>query len=185
MRGRFAAAVCSMMLLTACGIPLPSHSEPSEPGLSDTADAADFPADNEQPESSVTETETAAPILLSADNRIADRCSVLDADTLAYYHAHLTNLADTHQICTAVVITNTLDGQTPEQFAAACYHEAFGTDTNGFLLLINNETGEDVYYLEGTCAEHRDETALPLAQATPHLVEGDYPAALDILLAVE
>lgn len=181
MRGRLAAAVCGMMLLTACGIPLPLHSEPDVPDIPDDMSVFDEPTETGMPE---PETTAANPIPLSAENHVTDECGVLDAEALIHYNEYLTNLANSRQIYTAAVITDSLNGQTPEQFAAAYYRDAFGTDTSGFLLLINNDTGEDVYHLEGVCAEYMTGTALPLAQATPYLVEGDYPAALDILLAL-
>ncbi len=177
MRRSLAVTVLGMLLLTACGIPLPTHSEPDVTNASASAE----PTETGAPE---TESTAAAPIPLSAENHVLDECGVLDTEALAHYNEYLTNLANSRQICTAAVITNSLDGQTPEQAAAAYYQEAFGTDTSGFLLLINNDTSEDVYHLEGVCAEYMTGTALPLAQATPYLVEGDYPAALDILLAL-
>lgn len=175
------------LLLTACTAAQP-ETEPVNVSPEETfaETAAEVPAT--MPETTpeeITETETAAesqePQQYSGEPHVFDECGVLDAAALAHYNAYLEELADSRLICTAAVITDSLGGAKPESYAQNYYRNLYGTES-GFLVLVNNDTGQDVIYREGVCSTYITDTALPIAQATPHLVEGDYAGALDILL---
>lgn len=191
-----------MLLLTACGVPKqqsPAEGEITEAVLTDSASeetsdaseaeqetAAETKSTKDAPKSTEarSDSESAAErnIQPQEDTLIYDEIGVLSKSELEHYNEYLSNLVSSRLICAAAVITDTLGGKKPDKFAEEYYHTLFGEHTSGFLLLINNDTGKDVVYREGLCAAYITDVSLALAQATPHLVEGNYAEALDILL---
>lgn len=184
-----AALLAGLLLLTGCGIPMHAPAASSVPEPAETA------AQDE--DSAVGETAETIPQATAAPQSLAERlkgirtdktavltdeCGVLSGDDAANYLTQLQGLSDSRLLCTAVLITDSISGETPERFAARYYHALFGSGTSGFLLLINNDTGVDVFHREGACEVYLTDTDLRIAQATPFLVEGNYPAAFDMLL---
>lgn len=125
--------------------------------------------------------------LLRAENLyIHDEDALLSETEFELYNGYLDSLQESHGINAVVVITSHLDGNAPADFAKAYYQALFGdTETNGFLLLINNDSNQDVYYLSGTCRQDisDEEIHALLVKATPCLVEERYADALEILLS--
>lgn len=93
-------------------------------------------------------------------------------------------LAKKSALRAAVVLTEDLDGASPAQFAAQYYQELYQKGSTGFLVLINNETGEDHVYTSGACSLYLEDAAISLAvaQATPMLVEGKFRQGIERLL---
>ncbi|MBP0973218.1 MAG: TPM domain-containing protein, partial [Oscillospiraceae bacterium] len=110
---------------------------------------------------------------------VVDENSHLDEESTARFQNTLQALSDSYEICTALVITDHLSGIEPERFAEK-YYRALFNGADGFLMLVNNDTGTDLCYTAGAVTV--EGTDMRIAQATPHLVEKDYPAAIDILL---
>ena len=100
------------------------------------------------------------------------------------YNDYLEWLSVTRQISTATVITTHLDGVSPDEFAKGYYQSLFGKDSSGFLVLINNDTGKDFIYRQGVCATDMKDPSPEIFRASPFLVEGNYSAALEILLTI-
>lgn len=98
----------------------------------------------------------------------------------AYYEEFLRN-QNLH-----VLITDHLDGYSPEQFARY-YYQALCGDSDGILILINNDTYQDSYYLSGSynTEYYAEQVEIALLQATPCLVEGRFADALDRLFFSE
>lgn len=86
----------------------------------------------------------------------------------------------------AAVITGNLCGASPDGFAAEYFNALFGPESTGFLILVNNETGEDRVYTSGACSLYlaRETIDLTLAKVTPQLVMGDYAPALEQLFQI-
>lgn len=126
----------------------------------------------------------AASLRKAGDTHVFDECGALDGETVKTYNDYLGWLAETRLLCTTVVLTDDLNGSSPEAFAQTYYQTLWGTGTSGFLVLINNDTGQDCIYREGVVASYVDDAAVSLAvaQASPALVEGRYADALEILL---
>lgn len=84
----------------------------------------------------------------------------------------------------AVVITNDLEGMTPDEYAAEAYDNIFSGMGSGMLFLINNESQNDVLYKAGHCQRFIDEVAErdELYHATKELVVGNYGEAAMIML---
>lgn len=104
--------------------------------------------------------------------------SVPDAEETA------AGLAQTYQIHAGVVITDQLDGKEPSAAAQECYDVLYGKDSSGFLVLINNDTGQDFVYTSGVCSLYltEDKIGYAIAQATDPLVQGDYGTGVSRLL---
>ena len=172
-------AVALTLLLTGCGAK--KHIDvDSLTSLPDNAAEATVPAAEKEPARPIAE--RIQSMQAAEDTHIFDEQNVLTDEERAQYNTYLGWLADIRQICTAAVITNRLDGEPPEAFAREYYHSLFGEGTSGFLVLVNNDTGEDQIYCEGVCETYIAGAPLQIAQATPLLVEGDYAGALDLLL---
>lgn len=125
-------------------------------------------------------------VLNFENNYIHDEQAVLSESEFEFYYNFLNTLHDSHAINATVVITNHLDGNIPADFAKSYYQALFGEEeTNGFLLLINNDSFQDSYYLSGSCQELISEQELYalILKATPCLVEERYADALEILLS--
>lgn len=184
MRKQLLLTVALALLLTGCGKakqqqPLP---EPTEPTETVTEPVTEPPT--EAPTLNVTERLTE----LKAMNRrgtafVLDEHGHLTEAQLTQYQSSLQALSDSKDICTALVITDALAGFSPDRLAQKYYTALFGENTDGFLLLINNDTGEDLYYTAGLLSVQN--TDMRLAQASGYLVEKDYPAAIDCLLPAE
>lgn len=85
---------------------------------------------------------------------------------------------------TAVVITNDLEGLTPDEYAAEAYENIFSGMGSGMLFLINNESQEDVLYKTGHCQRFIDNVSEQdeLYRATKELVVGNYKEAAMIMM---
>ena len=172
-----------LVLLTGCAA-VPQPDAPTQAEVQTTSPAVEtdtaVPATEAEtlPEMPV---ETAAAS--TAVQHVFDECGVLDDAALTHYDDYLEGMWESRMICAAVIITDALNGSTPEMYAQERYRELYGEES-GYLVLINNDTNIDYVYEEGVCAELIGDVSLPIAQATPHLVECDYTAALDILLPI-
>jgi hypothetical protein len=179
--------------LTALGIAclcLTGCSSDAAESVAETVTGTEQITETQSPETAEetepAETQAAAAVTAVADagTYVFDECGVLSEEELAKYNAYLTEISDTRLICTAAVITENLDGASPEGFAEAYYRTLYGEETSGFLLLINNDTGEDIFYTSGVCSTYisQADISLAIAKATPYLVEESYAGAMDILL---
>lgn len=107
---------------------------------------------------------------------LIDENQILPESDFAYYEEFLRD-QNIH-----VLITDHLDGYAPEQFAQY-YYQALCGDSDSMLILINNDTYQDSYYLSGSynTEYYRERIEISLLQATPCLVEGRFADALEIL----
>ena len=130
----------------------------------------------------VTET-NAAPAEPAAQevSCISDPGHLLTQEENAQLSAAIEELSARQMIRAALVLTQDLGGSTPEAYAAAQYAAMCGAGNDGFLVLVNDATGQDLIYTEGACRNAMTDTALPIAQATPALVEGRFKDAYIIL----
>lgn len=176
--------LAAALLLTGCGAPkqMPEPTEaPTEPTAEETAAETETEPIPTEPLKPATE-RIAALRGNSASAVLLDENGVLSEEDAAACEATLETLAGS-ELCAAVVITNSLSGFSPERFAEQYYNALFGADVSGFLLLINNDTGNDIYYCGGRALIPDSDRRI--VQATRCLVEKDYPAALAILLPDE
>jgi len=174
-----------MMLLTGCS-EADTEIIPTAKQIQIVKESASEPETQppaETPERSVQEQ---AELFAAAENtHIYDECHVCDEQEISVYNNYLDWVCKSRMISAAVVLTDHLDGQTPENFSKNSYLTLFGEDhPDGVLILINNDTYQDFIYPSGTCEKWlpQSEIRTTLAQATPALVEKRYADALEILL---
>ncbi|MBR6616743.1 MAG: TPM domain-containing protein [Oscillospiraceae bacterium] len=118
------------------------------------------------------------------DPHIFDEMGLLSEQDVRVLSDAADGLAKKAALHAAVVLTEELDGSRPAQFAAEYYRELYEKDSTGFLVLVNNETGEDYVYTSGACSLYLEDAAIRLAvaQATPMLVEGKFRQGIEHLL---
>ena len=184
--GVTAAALAAVLFMTACSSSVhePDTVEETAPPAATQPAAAQ--ADTAAPEDMEAPDAVQQPAETDGEMRIFDEAGVLDGETMRRHNDSLCRLAQMRCIECGICITASLEGQSPESYAAGRYREAFGEGTDGFLILVNNDTGQDVIYTEGACsiclgASQRQAAVM---RATPLLVGEQYDAALDVLESV-
>ncbi len=118
---------------------------------------------------------------------IYDECGGLSETERELHNSYLEELACSRFMNTFVVLTDNLNGNTPEQFAQEYYQTIADTDIpDGFLLLINNDTNQDYLYTTGRASRYilQSEAEILLSGATYQLIEGNYSDALSQILPV-
>ena len=111
---------------------------------------------------------------------IYDYANVLTAGQTAGINSYCEKLYKERLINTAVVIADSIGEKTPYEFADDSYNEIYEGRGSGFLLLINNDTGEDCLYRTGSCLAAVPDGAedLPFFWATKDIVAGDFSSAI-------
>ncbi len=179
-------ALC--MCLTAC------DAEPTESVSETTAPAAE----TTQPQESEAETKqtSAAPagealpaaeraqkLAAQEGKHVSDETGSMTKEELRVLDEIAEELFAANAVHAAAVITSDLSELSPDAFASEYYNTLYGKDSTGFLVLVNNDTGEDRVYTSGACSLYlsQEEIGLAVAKATPDLVTGNYAPALEQL----
>ena len=180
-------AVCMMLMLSGCHR-AESDAVPVSKQIAVVKESVTEPETEPATEApTLSIAERAENFAVSESSHIYDECGAFSEQELETYDNYLEWLSDSRLLCTAVVLTEHLDGQTPELFAQSYYLTLFGEENpDGFLVLINNDTYQDIIYTAGTCQKWiaQSEIRSALAQATPALIEKRYADALERLLIV-
>ncbi len=118
------------------------------------------------------------------DPHIFDEMGLLSEQDVRLLSDAADTLAKQSAMHVAVVLTEELDGSSPAQFASDYYCALYDGNSTGFLVLINNETGEDHIHTSGACSLYLEDAqiSLAVAQATPMLVEGKFREGIAHLL---
>ncbi len=134
----------------------------------------------------LTAAERAAQFAEKTDAYVSDETGTLSAETLSALDKTAAEIASHAAIRMAAVITDYLGGLSPDAFAAEYYNTLCGSESSGFLILVNNDTGEDRIYTSGSCRHYlpQEDIDLTIAKVTPQLVTGDYAPALEQLFAL-
>ncbi len=134
----------------------------------------------------LTAAERAAQFAGKTDAHVSDETGTLSADALSALDKNAAEIASRAAIKMAAVITDHLGGLSPDAFAAEYYNALCGSGSSGFLILVNNDTGEDRVYTSGACHHYlpQEEIDLTIAKVSPQLVTGDYAPALEQLFAL-
>ena len=100
-----------------------------------------------------------------------DLCKALTDKENEMINTYALHISDTYHLNASVLITDNLEDSEPSEYAENCYKELF-KNTPGFLLLVNNETGNDYIYRNGYTSLFitDDEIQLIFAEISPLLV---------------
>ena len=86
-----------------------------------------------------------------------------------------------------MVITDHLDGNSPQQFAQQWYQEtADASNPDGLLILLNNDTNQDFVYLTGSCREFitQEQIDTILSGVSYDLINQNYSNAFNTILTL-
>lgn len=118
---------------------------------------------------------------------IYDDCHALTPDEALQFQEKFEELASDYEINLLLVITDHLDGNSPQQFAQQWYQETAELfNPNGFLILLNNDTNQDFIYLTGSCQEFitQEQIDTVLSGASYDLINQNYSGALSSILTL-
>lgn len=129
--------------------------------------------------------ERASLFRTSENQHIYDECSVLTEEEFTLHNDYLEWIASTRLVNAFLVITDNLNGNSPEQFAESYYQTVSDAQNpDGFLVLINNDTNRDYIFTSGRCQHDmpQSEISVLISGATRDLIEGDYTDAFSLIL---
>ncbi|MBR4628134.1 MAG: TPM domain-containing protein [Ruminococcus sp.] len=183
----FCSALLISIAVAGCGCSLKKSSSGSEKPAPATAPTATAELTTEGMTEKVTAPEiepSKHEITPTAGKYVYDEAKILSQDVYNECNDYAAMLFDKYLINAAVVTTDKLEGKSPYDYAAAAYDDIYEGRGSGFLLLINNDTGDDILYLTGSCetyvtAEAKNEA---FYWATSEIVEGNYRNAILRLL---
>ena len=173
MKKIFIALFLSGVLISGCSV---KKAESSEKGEIPTA--SDVSASAEE----ATENKPVERVLEPAEGTyIYDKAKLLDAETIAACNDYTEWLYKNYLINAAVVTVDKLGERSPEEFASEAYNEIYAGKGSGLLLLINNDTNQDILLKTGSCKSNISEEAEKDAfyWSTKDIVAGDYKIMLD------
>lgn len=82
---------------------------------------------------------------------VYDNAGLLSDSDLTECNDYAGWLYENYLINAAVVTTDSLGGKTPSEYAAEAYNDIYEGKGSGLLLLINNDTNQDLLYKTGSC----------------------------------
>lgn len=111
---------------------------------------------------------------------VVDDAKALSAAQIEAINSYAAWLSKTFDLHACVVTASTMDGKTPEKYAADYYKYLYNEGESGCLLLINNDTGTDFIYTPGTCGLYftAERKQMTLARIAKLLATKDYEAAV-------
>ena len=110
---------------------------------------------------------------------VYDEAKLLSQEDYNACNDYCEMLYEKYLINAAVVTASKLEGKSPYDYAAAAYDDIYKGRGSGLLLLINNDSGNDMLYLTGSCETYISEDMQKEAfyWATQEIVDGDYKTA--------
>lgn len=162
-----------------CNSKVNSTSSQSKKSSESSANAEDTETVTEPTEPKVRNIQTAE------GTYIYDYAKVLSDDEFKSCNDYAGWIYKEYLINAAVVTTNTLDGLSAEEYAEQAYSQIYEGKGSGLLILINNDTNNDIIYKKGSCLNYINESNQndALFTATKKIVEeNNYGAAVSELL---
>lgn len=165
------------LTLTGCSLKKTQNTNTPTP---DTSTVTSTEAVPEMTESIPVTTEFTIPDIEPAEgNYVYDKAGVLDADAISVCNNYSELLFEKYLINAAIVTVSDLGGTSPYSYAEKAYEDIYKGQGSGLLLLINNDTNNDILYKTGSCEKYIDETSEKQAffDATKDIISGDYKTA--------
>lgn len=151
-------------------------------------DVKDKAADNSAEESKVVEVTVAEEPTLPERDRTADTDSeyvtddekILSPDDYSAINEYAAWFSRTFKINACVRITPDIGEKSPKEYADDYYKKKYG-DSAGIMLLINNDTGEDIFLRKGTPSKFISDSDVEMliAEISPLLVTENYRDAVN------
>lgn len=180
MKKIFIMLFLSGALLAGCSVKRSERTEKSNiPAVSDASASTESAAEE------ATENKPVERVLEPAEGTyVYDKAKLLDAETIAACNDYTEWLYKNYLINAAVVTADKLGGRSPEEFASEAYNEIYAGKGSGLLLLINNDTNQDILLKTGSCQSNISEEAEKDAfyWSTRDIVAGDHKTAILRLL---
>lgn len=180
MKKIFIMLFLSGALLAGCSVKRSGRTEKSNiPTVSDASASTESAAEE------ATENKPVERVLEPAEGTyVYDKAKLLDAETIAACNDYTEWLYKNYLINAAVVTADKLGGRSPEEFASEAYNEIYAGKGSGLLLLINNDTNQDILLKTGSCQSNISEEAEKDAfyWSTKDIVAGDHKTAILRLL---
>ena len=188
MRKFFCISAVLAILLTGC------HKKAEEPVavvdpeiLNAPETMPEFQTETESLRETVPIAERASVLVNSETLHILDECQVLPEDAFQAYNDYLNDFSDSCEVNAFLVITEHLDGYTPQQFAESFYRSVSNAEyPDGILFLINNDTNQDYVFTAGRCCQavSQEQINTVLSGATYDLINQNYTGALNQILSL-
>lgn len=175
--------ICITLILTAltfCGCSDKTETTAPE---SQTETVTEAPSDVQ--ESAVqSPTKAAQRISPEAGIYVYDFTGLVSDEEITQCNEYAAQLNSEYGISAGVAFVENLGGASPYDYAETCYKDLFSTAPNGMLVLINNDSNEDVIYKTGVCNDYISDRAESEAfyYATKEIVAGNYKNAAMKLL---
>lgn len=120
----------------------------------------------------------------AANISISDFAGYLTQDEIAQLTEKTQSFSDETGFNIGIVLTEDIEGKTPMAYSDDIYDETFGINTNGFLILINNDTKEDWISTSGEAILYYadDRISSIHENSKQYIIDGQYYTALDTYL---
>ncbi len=115
---------------------------------------------------------------------IFDKASVLSPEDIQACNDYAGWLYDSKLINVAVITTNNLEGKSPWDYAIDSFNEIYEGKGSGLIILINNESNEDIIYRTGSSLTNINQKSADNAMfwATKDIIGNNYRNAVMRLL---
>ncbi|WP_295090499.1 TPM domain-containing protein [Ruminococcus sp.] len=115
---------------------------------------------------------------------IFDKASVLSTEDIQACNDYAGWLYESKLINVAVVTTNDLEGKSPWDYAVDSFNEIYEGKGSGLVILINNQSNEDIVYRTGSCITNINQQSADNAMfwATKEIIGNNYRNAVMRLL---
>ncbi len=122
--------------------------------------------------------------LIDVDTQhIIDNIGCLTNESFEELNTYAAWISHNFSIQLAVVLTDSLEGQSPQEYAEQDFEALYGTG-DGFLFLVNDDTKQDILYASGRCAAYwsKEKDAALFAAISPMLAVSDYAGTVQYVL---
>lgn len=182
--------LCAMLLAGLPGCQKAASNTDSTPAVSQDApqqDTAGTPEETQPPTQETTQEPAQTHDLGTVDpetEHILDPDKVLDPALRTSLNQAAARIARQYDLNLTIDLVQDLKEQKPAAYAQADYEALYPAGSSGLLFLINNDTGEDHFYVSGDCGRFLTETIRTelLIRISPMLAVSDYEQAVQAVL---
>ncbi|MGN1481900.1 TPM domain-containing protein [Porcipelethomonas sp.] len=170
-----AVLCCFAALFSGCEDIKESNKEPAESSAAETVENTDDIESSEELSSRDREINTETDFVF-------DDAGILNDSEWDQLNTYTAWISKTFKINAAVVTSDDIGDKKPEEYAEEYYNELYSGD--GFLFLLNNDTGNDYFYRKGVPSMFitGGDIEMLFAEISPWLVTGEYFDSIEHVL---